>query len=220
MPLLTAYKAVFVHIPKTGGTSVAGAFGLTEDHQDGSKVLYGRDPVSGELWLHHLGIQSLLDTGRLKGCEKWYRFSFVRNPWTRCRSSWLFQKSRGFDVADTLEEHIDDIEAQLKCKLGLFVTDAPQHWFLYGRDGTLLVDALGRFEHLQETFDAICLRLGAPQRKLPFLNETPAPQELIDVSHYTCKMAAKVGAIYREDCIRFGYDSDGLVLEESESVLL
>lgn len=220
MPLIAAHRAVFIHIPKTGGTSVAAAFGLREDFEDGTRVLYGRDPATGEMWLHHLGVQALLDTGRLKGYENWYRFAFVRNPWTRCRSSWLFQKSRGFLVADTLTEHVRYLDQQFRFGGELFITDVPQYRFVYGKGDTLLVDSLGRFEHMQETFQAICLRLGATPAKLPFLNQTPLPPELWEAARYTQESVEKVGRLYREDCARFGYDADGIAPEESESVFL
>lgn len=48
----------------------------------------------------------------------------------------------------------------------------PQTQMLYGDDGNLLVDFVGKFENLQADFDEVCTRLGIESSALPHVNSS------------------------------------------------
>ena len=71
-------KVVFVHVPRTGGTSIEAAFGLIEQ----SRKIHHFTATENEKLLKKKG----------ENPEDYYWFSFVRNPWDRVISAY-FQKT-------------------------------------------------------------------------------------------------------------------------------
>ena len=64
-------KSIFVHINKTGGSSVEHAFGVYPDDQHNTAKEYIKE-LSSRKWSTH------------------FTFSFVRNPWDRIVSWYLW----------------------------------------------------------------------------------------------------------------------------------
>lgn len=216
MPVIPFCKAVFIHIPKTAGGSITHALGLQESLENGLPNLCGVDPNSDLRWLHHLPAFELLDQGWLQRCapgsEKWYRFAFVRNPWERLLSSYTFQQRMGrFGPEYTFADHVRIVYAKLEASAfsSLFITDHPQYRFVYGANDELLVDALGRFECLQESFDAICRKLRISKKDLSVLNASRTRPEDALEANYTPELVELVGEAYSRDCERFGYIYEG-----------
>jgi len=92
MPISINYKAIFVHIPKTGGRSVNSMLKLRQ-HQDVTRSYFG---VELGLVLTHLTIsqiKSRMDIG------EYYVFAFVRNPYTRILSeyNWRMRNRTAFE---------------------------------------------------------------------------------------------------------------------------
>lgn len=48
----------------------------------------------------------------------------------------------------------------------------PQTDMLYDTDGNLLVDFVGKFEHLQQDFEQVCKHLGFADASLPHINSS------------------------------------------------
>ena len=156
-------NAIFVHIPKTGGVSVA-------------KSLFGSHVAS------HTPLHMYLALYGGRQFDAMYKFCFVRNPWTRVASAYQFLKAGGLTEADRAWAltHLGEFTS-----LDDFVTrglprDEVRKWvhfrsqtdFLIDpRTGGVGVDFLGRFERLEKDFDTIAKRLGLV-RELPHLNKT------------------------------------------------
>ncbi|RMF76834.1 MAG: chondroitin 4-O-sulfotransferase [Acidobacteria bacterium] len=185
---------LFVHVPKTGGVSVARAlFGhLAGGHRtvDEYLVLYG-----------HLRFARL------------FRFAFVRDPFTRLESAFRFLKAGGMNDDDRrwAEEHlagIDDLEQF--CVSWLTPENArswvhfrPQADFVCDATGRLRVDFVGKFERLAEDFDAVCRRLGR-RAELPHLNRS-APRRRDPRETLPDAARRRVAEVYRRDFELFGY---------------
>jgi hypothetical protein len=73
---------------------------------------------------------------------------------------------------------------------------------LFDDDGRCLVDFIGRFEQLQQDFDAACDLAGIPRRQLPRTNHAAGPKlnELYDADSLRI-----VERLYADDIARFGY---------------
>jgi len=210
MPVSAAERCVFVHIPKTGGTSVEAALGLLGDWRfEDRERLYGRIR-SPELaarpylsrFLQHLTLDEIHEV--LPESRDWFSFAFVRNPWDRVVSTWsnpdphmvraahdLGLELRGHSLAGFLERTAQLEHAHL----------APQHAYLTDAAGELAVEHLGRFETLAADFEAICSRLGVTA-ELPHRN---ASRHRPYREHYDAATRQAVEERYGEDIERFGY---------------
>jgi hypothetical protein len=172
------YKCIFVHQPKTGGTSIIKTFGLDWDNPD---AFFMNSGVCEEDFLFKP--------------DGYFTFSVVRNPYDRFVSGWKFcHYTRNRSLMDVLEK----LPA---CPPNLSVVTDPDcehyagaHITALQSDRLLLpnnhfgVDAILRYEKLQEGFDAVCDRLGKPRQILPLVNTTRRGQ----YQHYfTREPAAK-----------------------------
>jgi hypothetical protein len=90
-------KLIYIHVPKTGGTSI-------ENYLNGSVVdsnYLDRDKCSGycperHCWLQHLPMSEMLSNNGYCGqdLKSYFSFGFVRNPYDRVVSSWLWSKAQ------------------------------------------------------------------------------------------------------------------------------
>jgi hypothetical protein len=226
------YGCVFVHIPKTAGISVEHVFldlmGLTWDTRAALLLRHNDDPSRGPPRLAHLKASEYVSCGYLTQQEfdRYFKFSFVRNPWDRLVSEY---KYRGhpvrMDFKTYLFRHLP--------KPGFTDTYChivPQSEFLFDELGTLLVDFVGRYESLQTDFETVCARLGIPPSPLPHANRSlegrPPVKTLNDVKkllrrwlwnlerkhtfpHYTQYYDSEsrefVAELFRNDIQAFGY---------------
>ena len=89
MPVDHHRKLLFIHIPKTGGTTISSLLGLrTKDRSASLQTLFGD---FGSVALEHL---TLSQTGQFLTAEEfssYFKFAFVRNPWDRTVSSALWR---------------------------------------------------------------------------------------------------------------------------------
>lgn len=144
----------------------------------------------------YLNERSMTDMEDLN--KGYFRFVFVRNPWSRLVSGYVQKFLGRWDVEEspsrpiveaiyrargqhpdheqsiTFREFVDYIAAQEPMQLDEHWR--PQHLFL----GGLTFDFVGRLERLQADFDFIVSKLGIPHRRLFSLNRTDYGETLID----------------------------------------
>jgi Sulfotransferase family len=192
---------IFVHIQKTAGNSVRTALG--GDIFDARK---------------HFMARELRD---IRGEAVWnasFKFSFVRNPWDRLVSWWsMIDNARDYvDQAQppnaffgyVLERAKSFEDFLLRCDDEIVDSDGRKNIFrnqidyLVDDNGEIIVDFVGRFEHLQEDFDEVCRRLGRASVELP---RTNASQHTAYTEYYTPAMVEIVTKHYMRDIERFGY---------------
>jgi chondroitin 4-sulfotransferase 11 len=190
-------RVLFVHVHRTGGTSI-------QKHL--KETLFGAQ---------NLGLQhsSLIEAKRLIGPEfaSYFKFAFVRSPWERL-ISWFFLMRRHYlDDAPPPElsgpESLPDY-----LKRCLQIIEGGQRWhyqcppqqitLLEDDDGSVGVDALGRFESFQQDLETICRRL-AITSAIPHLNPTTHQNYR---SYYTPESRRRVQFIYERDIQTFGYE--------------
>ena len=201
----------FIHIPKTAGTSVYLALGGDRN----------RDPLFGyskslDLQLQHITTQEYVKYNFIDELEfkSYFKFCFVRNPWDRLVSEWLWRTN-----------HVPrySIHRYFRLDLKSFFNKVPtwrgragsrirrhmmpQHRFVYNEEGKLLVDYVGRFENLGEDFDYICDRVGLNQTSLAWTNSSQDTEKRRDYrSYYDEETYQMVKDFYRRDIEYFGYD--------------
>lgn len=185
-----AHRCIFVHIPKTAGSSVATA-------------LFGA-PSS------HLTAQAYLDANPRK-FARFFKFAFVRNPWDRLVSTYAFLRDGGMNAMDRAwaSEHLApyaDFDDFVRRGLALeavrsWVHFRPQTDFICDTDGKVLMDFIGRYEWLDADFAAVAKRLGRDVT-LPVTNVS---RRAGYGDYYTPETRELVGRLYRSDVAAFDY---------------
>lgn len=218
MILSNRYNFLYVHIAKTGGTSVRAAL----------KSLQWRDPYYLAQWMcsrlsgltgHRIAsklprhskivcAQEMLPREFFLGL---YKFAFVRNPWDLQVSSYHhLKRERPF----LLEGH-ESFEAFTRWKLDperpyqyhLDTAITPLTDYLVDLHGHLLTDYIGRYERLQEDWDHICKHLGIATPPLPHKRQATDRQKDYR-SYYSSDLADLVGTYFKRDVDLLGYRFD------------
>lgn len=203
MPVDHANRLLFVHIPKTGGTSVLTLLGLwAADRAPNFQTLFGD---FGELDLQHMTLRQLRQFLTPAEYREYYKFSFVRNPWDRTVSSafWhaRFQEEGIRDLRDYVE-FAERVNTQPDPR-GHDVHALPQLAFLFNDAGQVGVDRIGRFENYEEDLRGILaprIEINAP---LPHKLRREDRRNYRD--YYTGDLARRVKVLYLDDIVRFGY---------------
>lgn len=157
------HKFIFIHVPKCGGTSIERFFldmynidcnwshpiGWWKSIPDIQLQQYMIGKMS------HVPLQSYSPHLR----DKYFTFSFVRNPWSR-----VVSKYRYFNINTCFKKFVFDIN----CEKHPYVSwhFKPQNTLTHG------CDFIGRFETLQQDFDTVCNKIGIPPQQLPHENKT------------------------------------------------
>lgn len=181
---------IFIHINKTGGTSVANAIGL---------------PMKSHLQVKE--VLSIIGNEKFKNA---FVFSIVRNPWDKVVSQYKYKvKTNQMNMGDN---HIS-FKEWVKCTYGndknpyyyntpkMFATHS--EW-LKDNNGKIRVDKILRFKSLNEDYKEVADILGI-QNELPHLNATKKEPY---TKYYDSKTAEIVRNWFKEDIERFNFKFD------------
>lgn len=204
-------EAIFVHIPKNGGTSA------------------GRSLV-GKYTGNHMPIRSYQMIYSKSDFERFFKFAFSRNPFDRLVSGYRFfvvgaqaaTDSPGTNVNRTFRNRMLKPRNALESLHGFsdfehFVTEwvtpgntrlfehfRPQHRFVCSPDGELQLDFVGRFESLDSDYAHVAERLGV-RTDLLHENRTLGKKDRGYLDYYTPSTRQIVERIYRRDLELFDY---------------
>jgi chondroitin 4-sulfotransferase 11 len=163
--------------------------------------------------------EHILITGPLpRRYREFWSFAFVRNPWDRLVSCYsnkirpdgppdyftngvsrvlvpygVFKGGMSFDSFVRAVAEIPDTEAESH-----FLS---QHRFITGRTGTVLVDFVGRLEHLMDDLQQVLNRIHRPVM-LPHLLRSQREDYR---TYYSAELREIVGTRYARDLALFGY---------------
>ncbi len=184
-------KCVFVHIPKAAGQSVEDVFvkrmGLTWQQREVLLLRPNKQPEMGPPRLAHLLASEYVSRGHITQAlfEQYYKFTFVRNPWSRLVSEFNYRRSLGAKnyqngfrhfVLNSFPISEDDNYQQSK---DFYRHILPQSHFLYDQQGTCLVDFIGKFESLQIDFNSVCQQLAIKPITLTHKNKTQQKKRIL-----------------------------------------
>ena len=154
-------KFIFIHIPRTGGTSFMSLF---------TRHIY-REHFSYYIYM-------LADA---KKFNTYFKFCFVRNPYNRCVSTYLYLKAGGNRKGDlyfkeliekkynTFDKFIlDYLDLHLIHEHNLF---KPQFRYIYNFQKECMVDFIGRHESMVDDFLYVSDKINI-RKELPHINQS------------------------------------------------
>ncbi|MGF1737313.1 sulfotransferase family 2 domain-containing protein [Photobacterium satsumensis] len=183
-------ETIFIHIPKAAGMSIVNA-------------LYSVDNSS------HLCFRSFLkkDPDKFK---KYFKFTIVRNPYERVISAYSYLKKGGMHDIDKFwhDKYLKDysnisefiefgLEKAVKSNAEHFI---PQYKYIYDDNEQLMVDFVGKIEHIANDFEFISSHFMG-NKKLEKINTSK--HDKITLSE---KDKDYIFRVYKEDFRLLGYE--------------
>ena len=220
------YKCLFVHIPKTAGSSIRHILPPSDE----SKFACGHADAMTYYGFFHGSDYRVKDPLGREKWEEYMKFAFVRNPWDRFVSAYRYLKNGGNDSCESaavkrvlidkcscIKEFIcneeimngdilngsgDLIDQGICYRVYHFKS---QHQMLkHTVSNQILIDNIYRFEALQEGIDDIFKKIGIPQQPLPHFKKNREEMDYTD--YYDKETREIIAAKYKEDIELFGYE--------------
>ena len=210
MPFLSP-ECFFVHIPRTGGTSLTKIFGKkSKCDLENLGGYYKKDKLT--YILAHCTIKNLIDLNliRQENLKNFYTFTCVRNIFDRLVS--IYFQYGGSDRFSSFDKFINEISIYLeKWKTrdiyettlstaidNLFI---PQKEFIC-INNEVVVNEIFRFEQYENMINKVSIILNRPAKDMRRLNKTNHK----DYRHYySLENKTKVEQMYKEDIDFFGF---------------
>jgi hypothetical protein len=199
------HKFIFIAIPKTATHAIRNGLRKSMGDDDLEQVdLFHKKRLPFEslskISHGHITAEEIM---REIGEEQWnsyFKFAFVRNPFDRFISYSFFKKNKN----EVLQKFPLPF-LKLMFKDDRVVKDVlfrPQLDFICNKKGDVIVDYIGYFEKLQESFDDVCMKLGLPLETLLEINKSDhADYE----QYYDDELRGLVSNHYKRDIEKFEY---------------
>jgi hypothetical protein len=195
------YRCIFVHVPKTGGSSIK-ATSIFEDQRVKSEMPLPEHATAQEIRRRYP-----------KEFEKYFKFAFVRNPYARLVSAYFYLSRGGSGNARDTEIYTKYFEAGERdfssfCRNSLceaMINDVihlrPQCHFVCDLDLNVIVDFVGRQEVIMADIKRVYSVIGAPYEHYHALWSNNKHYS----EYYAGDIHEKVFALYRQDFDLFEY---------------
>lgn len=210
------HKFIFIRVPKTGSTSIINSLSNLDILYNGL-FTYTGDAVNDISNLELEYITKIKEENpklRIERnhsscsvceyllndfvCDKFFKFAFVRNPWSRVvsRYTWGLNITNNNLVLNdkkinSFDEYVQNMEYD-----GFYEFLQSQSDFTDG------CDYIGKCENLQEEFDIICDKIGIPHYKLPIRNSSTHKHYS---EYYTKETEQIIAERYKNDIEKFDY---------------
>lgn len=225
MPVSHSHRFIFIHIPKTAGTSALETFrsaGVQMEY-DGSNLwdVFAGHPRGPELvdcyrrtfrvgtlayaQQQHMPAAVLKNLISADVWDGYFKFAFVRNPWDLLVSGYHYQtgaltpEQRALNPdASALLERCRDFSDVVRCYP---MIRADMSSFFTDDRGELMVDFVGRYESIDEDFAYVCRQIGI---EAPLSHENRSDHASYR-EYYTPETRDIVARHFARDIERFGY---------------
>ena len=213
MPISHSHKCVFVHIPRTSGTSTEQLLGMrNENNTVDQKKLYGKIPSQLKQKLsccsnyyQHLTWREITQISDPRVIETYSSFAVIRNPWDRLVSCYFNMdpdlvccaREKGIELeGKSFSEFVEVVENINHVHL------LAQYEFVKANSSGRDLDRVFRFESLSEYIRFLWGGLG---------KETPYPNlkstgRLHYREYYDVELRERVAVRYKQDIELFGYE--------------
>jgi len=178
-------KALFIHIPKTAGTSIS------KELQKTNLLNWQNNRLNG-----HKSFMTVMDTENV--LEDTFKFTVVRDPFTRAYSYFKhFNKVNNTNFL--FNDFLDAVTGTVFYEQNPFIKFDQSH-YIYSKDQTNTLDKIYKFENLIELEKDFGF-------KLPFERKGNYTLEEYN-KDYTYKTINRVLYIYEKDFINLGYSQE------------
>lgn len=169
MPVFHEHQAIFFHIGKTAGVAIERGLGLEAcDYREYQpERVYG---VNKGVMTQHARpsyVRQLIDADVW---NNYFKFTIVRNPWDRMVSAYYYlyniNKEKYGDFGSWLIVMHDQV-VNKTYRESSHVT--PQIEYTH-EDGEQIMDYVGKYENLAESYQYICEKINIPYNELKVLN--------------------------------------------------
>jgi hypothetical protein len=208
-------KFLFVWIPKTAGCSLHAALSKLPHYKEVMDV--DKTKPLDENYSYTFAHSNIIDIQRENPSfymENYYKFSFVRSPYSRLVSLFSFLKRKGKFMRSVrgfkkwgFKRFIAHVVSHKLPPAGI---DYRGHWFFQANkqvdwlyhDGKCIVDDVFHFETLNEDIQTLSKKIGV-DIELEHLNATKHKEFQ---EYYDAKTKALVDEFYHDDFVAFKYD--------------
>lgn len=200
------HRFIFVPMPKTGTHSVRQALREhlgPDDIEQVGLFVNKRFPYADIAAIKHghLSVREVRPYIGDAAADDYVKFTFVRNPFDRFVSycAFMTRETGAFDrdPAGTMRRILFEVRPLHHIHF------QPQHTLLTDDAGALEMDEIGRVETMQQSYDAICTRVGIPSAQLGRVNASRRGDYR---QYYDNALIDGVAALYRRDLDLFGYE--------------
>ncbi|WNH11620.1 sulfotransferase family 2 domain-containing protein [Thalassobellus suaedae] len=204
------HKCIFIHIPKTAGTSINSFFHpgvkFHFDNPDYER-LFGWCPKR-QLHMQHATSKQLIETGLVTE-EQWtsyFKFAFVRNPWDRAYSDYLFiQDFAG--VKGSFKDYLDKKNEFQR----ILINTSGSHYLgdhllaqtEFFDEENYKLDFIGRFENFDSDIQLVLDRLSINEKFNEHRNKSLRVKNYSNF--YTNSKIKMVQNKYAEDILKLEY---------------
>jgi hypothetical protein len=200
MPTLIYNNNVFIHIPKTGGTSISSltqqsCFFINKyinDYIDIDKYLLIHSPI----YLVNKKENNLIN-----------KIAFVRNPYTRFISIFCMSKNLGIHNYDITIEGISQFcEDFKKSNLINHLIFKPMTYYICDENLNIIVDYIFKYENFNEEIIKYCeiMKINIPNN-IPNINNNLYIDKKDYNNFYNLNIYNFVNEIYNDDFEKFNY---------------
>ena len=197
------HNFIFIHIPKTGGSSIHSMFNYSVPKPYVDSSGRERDHFTALDYKH-----------RIPDYHNYFKFTFVRNPWDKLVSEYLFFKlgtelwkppHRIIDLKKlSFKEFIASVQninfdIQTHYSKSHYI---PQSDYILDENLDICVDFIGRFESFSRDLQTVYNRINIPLPDIPHVNKTKHGHY---TEYYDEETKQIVAEIYAKDIEYFNY---------------
>jgi chondroitin 4-sulfotransferase 11 len=204
-------KSIFIHFPRTAGSSIEKFLMKTDDiYGPKTSVYCNKDNVERTITeSHHTSKEDYIKQNGEEIWEEYFTFSFVRNPWDWFVSNFFwdlyqYEKARaeGREIKRRREFIVDECNSDFTTYLKKGAS-RPK-WFVFTQASDFIGDVnfLGRFENLEEDMQTICAHLGIEYDNFPYENKMNREKY---TNYYDSETANIVHNLFEKDIKKFNY---------------
>lgn len=213
------HRFIFIHVPKTGGTSVTeylrGYGGEDDLYVDRPTAAGSETPLgAARLRKHSSAVQVRKELGSQE-FDSFFKFCVVRNPFVRTMSLFRFLKfnfrswprSHVMENINSLEEFAGSAMFRSSGPGGIM---SPQIHWLADQAGASCMDFIARLENIEEDFSQIQAHLALPLSSKPLQkrNQSKGDADSLAAELASGKVVDAIRRRYASDFAFLGYSTD------------